>query len=215
MSQRQRYLVVYSPSIDVVVQLSIIAVLSDSVRRWRTDIPLRRPRISRIFATWMLGVALVILMLPDIGLMYYLVHIATAGIELAHPLRLQRPGVFPDQYQEGFRLFWLTIGVVISLSLAALFLVVANIGQRSRRVRLLLGVGFTVTLSLAAYFCVWYYGHQFHRISPDLASVGFAGTWLDWLDAVTIIGILVTAGAYRLTRRHEPRILVSENMSDR
>jgi hypothetical protein len=207
-------LIIYGPSLDVVIQLSMIVVLSDSVRRWQPQISLRKARLSRIVAKWMLALVLILLMQPDVGMMYYLVHIATAGIEFAHPVRFQRPGAFPDQYQEGFRLFWITSSAVVLLSMAALFLVIANVGQRTRRARLVLGVGFAVTILLIASFCIWYYGKEFYHISPDLASAGFPGTWFDWVAAATIGGILVTAGACRLTRQHDPRILVSENISD-
>ena len=38
-------------------------------------------------------------------------------------------------------------------------------------------VAIIVLLTLDVIFCVWYYAKEFHRISIDMASVGFAANW--------------------------------------
>ena len=184
-------------SLYSVLQVCMIVVLISSVWQYKIDIA-RPTRLSRSVAAWALGTVWLLAMLPQFSTIPFLVHTATQSIETAHPLRFHRAGTFPDHQFEGFRTFWITFAATASLFLAGLCCVRATIdrvrGQRASRVLpLLYGTLFVA----AAVYCGWYYGREFHRISPDMASVSRGVSWFDWLCAATLVSIMTTAGAYR------------------
>lgn len=194
--------------------LCVVIVLSASVARWKHGDNRIASLAWRTRAAWILGVALAVLVLPGITEIVFLVHIATSGIELAIPKRFGRSGVFPDHKAEGFRTFWISIAAVASIAVAAATLVLINQRSRDGRARrILLGAIFAATLVAAAGFCVWYYGIEFHRISPDLASVGPAANWLAWLSGGMLAAMMITVGARRLARMEEMQ--ASESIRER
>ncbi len=95
---------------ETVLQICIIVVLSVSINRWigKTNQPANMGPWKFIVAS-IISLALVLIILPDRGLIVYLVHIATAGIEHYHPAKFHREGTFPNQQLQGFRLFWLAL----------------------------------------------------------------------------------------------------------
>jgi hypothetical protein len=180
---------------DVLWVACIIVVLSESVMRWSVA---RRPdpRFMTPIA-WMAGVILAILIVPDVALVHWLVHVATEGIERYAPLALQRPGAFPDHSAEGFRLFWLSLGAVGCVVLAAIL--ISPICRTSGKARFLRIGAYVAFLLPSAAFCAWYCAAERHRISPDLSSVGLASNWFDWLGGCALALVFITVGAYRLT----------------
>jgi hypothetical protein len=207
-------LIVYQSSIWTVVQICMIVVLSDSVRRWSPHTPPAASNRWRVVFWWILSLAVVAAALPDLGLVAGLVHLATEGIEAGQPVRFSRTGTYPNHQTEGFRSFWITSAALIIGFLAIIFFVLANAVQTRRR-RLWSLVAFTISITAAGGFCVWYYAREFHRISPDLASVGPAGGWFDWFKAATIVVILISAVAYRFSCVPNARIVLSPNLNDR
>src|SRR5947208_1245950 len=135
----------------------MIVVLSDSVCRWLPRISHHSLPMWRIGIQWLAGISLVMLMLPDVGLVHYLVHIATEGIEASQPLKFQRAGTFPNHGREGFRLYWISCCAVLAVSLAALCLVMVN-RQRKWTTKKIALFGFITTTLPVIAFCIWYYG---------------------------------------------------------
>jgi hypothetical protein len=177
----------------------VIIVLSNSVARWR-----RTP--SRIWqlpgqpaVTWIVGTLLVLILLPDAGMILFLVYVALAGIEEALPLAYQRIGTYPDQEAEGFRLFWISISAVGIVVLAAAALT-SQKRNDSTTGRWLKSGSLLILLLAALGFCIWYYYHELSRISPDLAVAGFPGSWLDWLGAMFVAAFAISIGAHRQAR---------------
>jgi hypothetical protein len=187
----------------------IALVLVASLNRWR---PRRERRASSLWRSLFLlisGPVIVLLILPDLGFVHYLVHIATQGIESAQPLVYRRPGEFPEHSAEGFRTFWTSLAACGWVFLAAAFLFIANYAALERRRLRQFGiVAFIVALTLVAGYCIWYYSIEFHRISPYMAAVGAGTNWLERLAGIAIVLIFVTAGAYHAALRSEPSIAV-------
>lgn len=182
---------------DTLLLMSVILVLTDSIRRWqRKNLKPQSGWIALLGSVC--GFVLALLILPDSGLIHFLVHVATQGIELAAPLKFQRVGAFPTHQAEHFQLFWLSLGAVIAVVMVASGLALAkNIEFMTKGFIAVIAASFTL-LATSAAFCIWFYSAAFYHVSPDLASVGFASNWLDWLGGGTLIAILTTAGAYRL-----------------
>jgi hypothetical protein len=191
----------------IVWKLCVIVVLAASVSRWK--VRSQKPAGPwRIVAAWICGSLLAFLVLPDSAMITFLVHIATSGIEAAIPHSVSRHGVFPDHGAEGFRAFWISLAAVATVVAAATFLVLANskcCGTRGRKT--IAATGFAVLLMVAAAYCVWYYGYESHRISPDLASAGPAANWFGWLSGGLLAAVIVTAGALRLSQDCETDVV--------
>jgi hypothetical protein len=49
-------------------------------------------------------------------------------------------------------------------------------------------------------FARWYYTAEFHRLSPEIADVGLAAIWTDWLIGALLVLTLATIGAYHIGR---------------
>ncbi len=174
--------------------MCIIVVLSYSKSRWSPKKPAATGSPWWLtVAAWIAGVALCLIVLPQVTVAHYMVHIATAGIEFVKPFQWQRQGTFPSHELEGYRLLWISVAAVVSV-IASCALLVWVTRPRAKRtaIAILAGGSAGLLLSVAAGFDIWYYGWEYHRISPDFAAVGpMAGTWLSWLGA----GILVFIAA--------------------
>ena len=185
---------------DTLTLICAIVVFSDSISRWRHPTNARTSRTWVTVPAFISGVVLALLLLPDSGLITYLVHIATQGIEVAQPARFQRVGVFPNQQAEGYRLFWLSLAAAIDIAFAGATLMLANSPGVKRSYAKAALAAFVCSLFAAATFCAWYYTREFHRISPDMASVGFPGSWIDRLSGIIIAAILISTTTYRAAR---------------
>lgn len=182
------------------LEICVIVVLIDCVRRWqRAKSSEYRALIEPL--AWFLGLAFALIVLPDSGLIVYLVHIATEGIEKAMPLRFHRPNVFPNQRLEHFQVFWMSFVAVMAVVVALYVLeLVRTVRFTSKR---LVGVAaiYAALVGGAGAYCIWFHRVEFPRLSPDMASVGLASNWLDWVVGGAIIAILTCAAAYRLAVR--------------
>jgi hypothetical protein len=184
---------------DTLALICAIAVLASSNERWRGAV-IRKERLWVSALAFVAGVIILTLMLRDTGLITFLVHIATQGIEVAQPGRFQRVGTFPDQAKEGFRLFWISASASVAavVAAAALYLAIAARNKRGYRFGCL--TVYALALAACAAFCVWYYRVEFFRISPDFAGVGLASSWIDRLSGAFIASIVITTIAYRTAR---------------
>jgi hypothetical protein len=182
---------------DNLALILVIFVLTESLARWRR---VRHSRPNRPWAAILAvvaGVILALIVLPDEGLITFLVHVAISNIEAVQ--RFHRPHAYPDPRAEGFRFFWLSVGAVAILCSAAAILFLANYLRFSRK---LVAAGSAIFLGLLAIdvvFCTWFYTKEFYRLSIDMASVGFAANWFDWTSGAVLVSILASVAAYRLS----------------
>ncbi len=198
---------------DALLEVAMIVVLSDSIRRWCPNSS-REPSTKLEPIAWIVGIILALLVLPEAGFITYLVHIAVQGIERAQPLKLQRPGVYPDQLATHFRLFWISFAAAIAVALAASLLVLANRVKRRTKTCLTLRVSaFLAVLVLATAFSVWFYRDSFPYVSPDMASVGFGSNFFDFVCGSLFALIIVCACAYRLALIEESTVVCDPSKS--
>lgn len=198
---------------EYVLSFCVVLVLCNSVARWQSTTAMETSSRRRIVWYWAIGILIGFVVVSDTSFIVYLVHNAAAGMEADIPQRFQRPGVYPDLRDEHYLTFWMASAALIALLAAA-----AVLRQSSRRGR---GVGrfvvvsaiFVVLLGAAISFCYWYYTTEYRRLSPDLAGVGLASIWTDWAWGSLIAVILVTAGAYRLSRMDEVKLRVTDDLS--
>lgn len=155
------------------LDICVIVVLIDCLRRWqRAKSSEYRALIEPL--AWFLGLAFALIVLPDSGLIMYLVHIATEGIEKAMPLRFHRPNVFPNQRLEHFQVFWMSFVAVMAVVVALCILeLVRTVRFTSKR---FVGVAaiYAALVGGAGAYCIWFHRVEFPRLSPDMASAGFA-----------------------------------------
>jgi hypothetical protein len=182
---------------DTLAMICTIFVLSDSVHSWRHDKPVGKNHGWITIGATIAGLVFALIVLPDTAMIIYLVHIATQGIEFSHPVRFQRLGLFPDHAAEGYRFFWLSVGAVLCVALAAIALALANVSRLGRNFKIAFVVLYLGLLAGAGAFCGWYYISEFPRISPDLASVGSGSNWFDFLGGAILAAMMITAGAHR------------------
>ena len=182
------------------LDLSVIIVLIDCVRRWQRERPSKHRRWIEPVA-WILGLAFALIVLPDSGLITYLVHLATEGIEQATPLKFHRPDAYPNQQLEHFQAFWMSFGAVIAVALTSYILALARTTKFTSKRFVAIAAIYAMLVSSSGAFCIWFYRVEFSRLSPDMASVGFASNWLDWAGGGAIIATLTCAAAYRLAVR--------------
>jgi hypothetical protein len=152
-----------------------------------------------LVAVWLAGAVIAALILPDLGLVHFLVHIATAGIEFAQPARYQFADGFPDHRAEGYRSFWISMAAAGVVALAILNLIaLLRVGKSRRNTATMISAGtFCLLLLLVTGYCVWYYGFELWRLSPFLAQIGVGSNALEWCAGIVIAAILITAGAHR------------------
>jgi hypothetical protein len=205
----------YMPFPYAIWVLCLIVVLTAQIQRWRRR-GARRSRPLEYFIVCLAGLIIAALLLPDAGLIHFLVHVATSGIEAAQPPSHHWPGGFPDHRAEGFRTFWISVAAAGVVDLAIMnFALLANFGL-NRRLRLLVGIcGVALPLLAGAGFCVWYYGFELHRVSPYLAAAGTAGDILEWCAGILIIVILISAAAHRATVSEHKRFAVTSTIAKR
>jgi hypothetical protein len=185
---------------DAVWICGILITLLASLMRLRGTKPPKENRQWVNHSIWLLGPILAVLILPDVTLVHFLVHIATRGIEVAQPGALQRVGTFPDHQAEGFQSFWIATAAVAAVIIAAFCLVTINAGTAlSRRHKLCCAVSYVAFLSTAATYCFWYYSFEFSRISPDMATGGIAPNWVELSMGVILAFMFVTAASYSLS----------------
>jgi hypothetical protein len=195
--------------------LCIVIVLSNSLfRRQPTlDGGKKKPR-WRLATAWLMGAFFALIILPDIGLIHFLVHIATHGIDAALPLQHRNASAFPDHQSENFRLFWLSVSSVAALVCSAAGFVAINRFESRRGIMLAIGV-YILCLLFATIFCTWYYAFEFFRVSPYLASAGSPATWLDWLGAFVLAVFVVSVGACRLAESPQSIVVAELNSRER
>jgi hypothetical protein len=181
---------------DTLAIICIIVALSNSNERWRQN-AISKERGWPVAIAFVSAVVIFATVLVNTGLMTFLVHIATQGIEHAHTAKLQRAGAFPDQEREGFRLFWLSTLAAAAVVIAAVALVFANARRSKRRSVIASLAVYSCAVIFAGAFCIWFYVKEFYRISPDLASAGFASNWIDRLSGVIAAAIVISVLAYR------------------
>jgi hypothetical protein len=182
---------------DKIFLIVVLFVLIDSLRRWRPS-ERRQQRWWIDACVCLFGLSLALFYVwPDTGLTVFLVHIATEGIESAQ--RYHRPGVFPNHQIEHFRTYWSSLAAAIAVMLAATFLARGKCTASANTQRYVYSALYLTLLGAAAGFCTWFYRNEFPRISPDMASVGLASNWFDWVSSSIVVAILVTAAAYRLS----------------
>jgi hypothetical protein len=192
----------------------LVIALSVSFSRWRREESKRDPP-WKLLAVWLAGTVVAALILPDIGLIHFLVHVATAGIEFAQPVRFQFADGFPDHRAEGFRSFWISVAAAGVIALAILNLVGLLRVRVARGTCAIVGGGsFCLLLMLATGFCVWYYGFELRRISPFLAEVGLASTWLEWTAGFVVASTIITAGAHQAATSGNTHYLVLSSVND-
>ncbi len=183
----------------VIWVVCLIVVLSVSLLSWQRSRQ-RRPPTWQLLTILFVGAIAAALILPDIGLVHFLVHVATAGIEHAQPAEFKMIGAFPDQRAERFELFCLTMGAQSAVVVAGANLLLANKYSAPWGWHALLAIGgYTTSLSIVAAFCVWYYGTELHRVSPYLAEAKVGSNPLEWCAALALVAIIATIAAYELT----------------
>ena len=124
---------------EAIVLTSIIIVLTASVSRFsERTARQKRSFVIRILVPMLAGIALLLVALANMGFMPSLLHIATHSIEMNGQLRFRRPGAFPDQAANGFRLFWLSLGTLVAIILAAVGLACVVTAELTRSARLAL-----------------------------------------------------------------------------
>ncbi len=194
--------------------ICIVIVILVSLVRWRSNALERAPprkRLALLLA--ILTTLIMLIMVTEQTTMDFLVHRAVAGIEADQPENLQRPGVYIQPGDEGYKSLWIAIVAVMCI-VASLFMVTSMrcpiTGRMTSWLMFCAVVGLLIP-PLA--FCVWYYQHEFHRLSPDMAGAGLAISWLDWLFGGWIAVFMVTAGAYRLGKTEAVRQTVVTNLS--
>jgi hypothetical protein len=208
-------LLLIEPDYDVVAQVCAIVVLSNSLMRWRVPRLASHGKRWTVTLAWIAGATLAAFVLPDVAIVHFLVHIATQGIEYAIPRAFQRAGVFPDHRAEGFRLFWVSVGAACTAVMAAALLSTLSSDQRHSSKRQWLTIAsFLTMLSMSCAFCVWYYGSELPRISPDLASVRPTGIMRDWFGAGALLAILVTTQAYRFACDNHARLTITKDLNE-
>lgn len=180
--------------------LLMIVVFTEATfrRKCAEDAPIQSKWIS--VAAWLSGMVLALIVLPHAAFIHFLVHVATAGIEAGIPSAFQRAGTFPNHQPEGFRIFWISLGATVSVSIA-IFLWFSVVIKEPSRTPLLTVVTLIALVLTAATFCVWFFGMELGRISPDFAGVGVSGSWLDFAAGAVMIAIASTTCAARFSRR--------------
>jgi hypothetical protein len=183
------------------MSLCIVVAILASVERWRSAS--RVPAAPRRYPDLMLAlIAIVIslLMIMEGTTLDYLVHRAMAGIEKAQNPRWHRPGVYIPLEEENYRPLWLAALAVLCLSFAAATVPRLRSTSKSRGTNWF-KLGAVVSLLLfPVVFCYWYYEHALERLSPEIAGAGLAMLTFDLVAAIWVGAVIVTAGAYKLSR---------------
>ncbi len=191
---------------EAIILTAIIIILAVSVSRFREQN--RRKKSSfplRLVLSMLAGIALLLVVLPNLGFMSSLVHIATHGIEIAGPIRFHRPETFPDQAAQGFRLFWLSLSTVFAVLLSAVGLAFVCTKTLTSRARFVLTTFCLSLLAASTIFCVWYYKFEYPLLSPDFASVELASNLSDWLGGGALICIIAGSVSFKWAERREPQ----------
>jgi len=192
---------VYKVFPQIVWLCCVLVVLSAAVMRWKAMPEVQRVGPLRFFAIWSVGFGLAAIIYTDLTLITFLVHTATAGINAHIPVHINRQGVFPNHRQEGFQTFWIAFAAVVGALVASASLVSLNAApQTARRKQWARLAMFATGVAASGTYAIWYYGWEFHRISPDIASVEPASNWVEFMGGALILLILITAGACRLTQ---------------
>jgi hypothetical protein len=193
---------------DLVWMVGLTVVLTSSLHRFLRNPD--RPQPGWLKAgLWFAATCLALIVLPDLGLIQFLVHIAIAGIEWSQPGDYQRVGVYPDQRADGFVLFWMCAIAEAAIVFSAVTLF--SCPNHSVTARRWSAAAFGILLAVPIVFCIWYYGFEFHRISPELAATGLASNWLDRLGGAIIATVAISVGAYYLARGDQTVSLTDVN----
>lgn len=122
-----------------------------------------------------------------------------AGIEANISPKFQRPGIYPKLQAEHYGTFWVALLATVCMLAAGAVLIRSPRKATNPRRPAWAYLLFLILLIPAVIFCGWYYGSEFHRLSPELAGSGRVAIWIDWLVGAILAVILVTAGACRLS----------------
>lgn len=123
------------------------------------------------------------------------VHMAVDSVESGHASSFQRPNVYPSHTAESFRSFWQAATAAAGVLLAVTILLVCPRITSTRAKYALCAVFFGV-IAINAYYVFWFNTHEFHRISPELASARLASQWGKWLaGSLLCVGMALYLGA--------------------
>lgn len=185
---------------DTCATILVVVALFDSVNRWSAPSTTGKHSVWITAAAAVTSLVFALLVLPETNFLTFLIHVATQGIEFSHPAKFQRLGTFPDHQAEHFRFFWLSLATVVCISLAATALALANLTRSHRGRRIAYIAVYLGLLVACGAFCLWYYTHEFPRISPDMASVGLSANWLEMICRASVATLLITTIAYRISK---------------
>ena len=176
-------------------QVCVIVTLVMGVGRWSSS---QHPHRKR---RWLGPVACIavlvlgLLVLPNAALLHYLVHHATEEIDREAAVQWQR---YPDHAQEGFRLFWLSCGMILNAVMSwGLFVWLTRYRCARLIWREIVTAALLASLSAGAIFCWWYFTTELPRVAPDLVTSYSVTTWPDWLGGGMLLLILGSAFALR------------------
>ncbi|MEX0611340.1 MAG: hypothetical protein WD229_04395 [Pirellulales bacterium] len=187
-------------------------VMCNSLARWQPALLDDNKHLRRYGVFWLVAVTFALIVLVQGSLVLFLTHRAMEGIEAAFP-KFRRPGVYPALGEEGFWSFWLATAAVLSVVAAGAILMWLMRNRVPTATRQWGKTLVVLLLSFCTVFCYWYYTKEYHRLSPDLAGVELAAGFFDWLTGGMLAIMLITAGAYRLSRSTHLKAQISANLA--
>ncbi len=182
--------------------LCVVIAILVSVGRWRLALATQsishRYLIGGLFAAFL--VAFLMIMEGTAG--DYIVHLAVAGVEEAQDPRWRRQGVYVSLEDEGYFTLWFASTALVALFAYGIMVLKLRSPSRSSHGNYLRLATFASLLLIPVVFYSWYCKQGLERLSPEIAEAGLAMVASDWLFAVWVSVIAITAGAYWVARIH-------------
>jgi hypothetical protein len=181
--------------------LAIVFALAEALRRR----PAKRKGglLSALVAAvvWAGAIGIGLNMYVSSALITFLVHVATVGVD--HSLH-HAPGRFEIlSPSEQWGIVIVAVAAVLGTLLGGAALV-RGLRPTTANRRLLAAGG--VLLALGGGFAAWYRFDAFPRLSPDLASVGFSGNWLQLASGGVLAAIVAAVIAHDVAARPAHRL---------
>ncbi len=169
-----------------------------------------RTAIQSAASRWFRGVFVIVGMFGFLGyavidraVVPALVHMRMDSVESNQVGVFQRRDVYPNHAAEGFASFWESAMAATAVLFSISLLLICS-GIKDFRVRSCLWVVVLGLISVSARYVWWFYAHEFHRISPELAGAGLAHQW--WkagAGLVLVVGVALSKGTKSGVRASE------------